>query len=391
MNIKDLAKKNKDYVIQLRRHFHKYPEASLQEFKTCEKICEELTKMNIPHKIVANTGVVATIGGKLSGKAIALRADMDALQVNECTGLDFASTTPGLMHACGHDGHAAMLLGAAKVLKEIEDTIPGTVKLYFQPGEEVAQGAKMMIKEEPLKGHVDGCFAIHLWSDIPTGKISVGAGPRMASADVFKINITGKSGHGSLPHQTVDAVVVGSALVMNIQSIVSREISPLDSGVISVGKFEAGTRFNVITGSATLEGTSRSFSNEVTDILEDSLRRMVKTTCETYRATGEISYERITTPVINDETCSKIATESVEKILGKEGVADFEKITGAEDFCFFCEEVPGVLAFVGVRNSEKNANFPHHHEKFDMDEDGFEHGVALYAQYAVDFLTNYKG
>lgn len=388
MNIKELAKKNKDFIINLRREFHQFPEPSLEEYETSKKIQNELDKLNVKYKVVAKTGVVAEIGGKKPGKTVVLRADIDALQVTECTNVSYSSKNTGMMHACGHDGHAAMLLGAAKILKEIEEDIPGLVKLYFQPGEEVALGAKRMLEEEPIKDTADGCFAIHLWSDLPVGKISIEEGPRMASADLLKIEITGKGGHGSLPHQTIDSVVVGSALVMNLQSIISREISPLDSAVVTIGSFQAGTRFNVIANKAVLEGTVRTFSKEVSKNIEAAIRRIVKSTCETYRATGEVFYNYGTTPVINDPLCSKIAEGAVEKLLGKEGVQKFEKITGGEDFCYFLDEVPGVLAFVGIRNEDKNANFPHHHEKFNMDEDALEYGAGLYAQYAIDFLSN---
>ena len=388
MNIKELAKKNKDFIVNLRREFHQIPEPSLEEYKTSKKIQDELERLNVKYKVVAKTGVVAEIGGKKPGKTVVLRADIDALQVTECTNVSYSSKNTGMMHACGHDGHAAMLLGAAKILKEIEDDIPGLVKLYFQPGEEVALGAKKMLEEEPIKNIADGCFAIHLWSDLPVGKISIEEGPRMASADLLKIEITGKGGHGSLPHQTIDSVVVGSALVMNLQSIISREISPLDSAVVTIGSFQAGTRFNVIANKAVLEGTVRTFSKEVSKNIEEAIRRIVKSTCETYRATGEVFYKYGTTPVINDPLCSKIAEGAVEKLLGKEGIQKFEKITGGEDFCYFLDEVPGVLAFVGIRNEDKNANFPHHHEKFNMDEDALEYGAGLYAQYAIDFLSN---
>lgn len=389
MQIKELAKKYKEYVVGLRREFHQMPEPSLEEFKTSKRIQEELEKIGVKYRVVAGTGVVAEIIGKKTGKKVALRADIDGLSVKECTGVDYSSKNCGMMHACGHDGHISMLLGAAKILKDIEDEIAGTVKLYFQPAEEVALGAKKIIEAEPLKGSVDGCFGIHLWSDIPVGKISVEAGPRMASADVFKIEIKGKGGHGSLPHQAVDSIVAGSALVMNLQSIVSREIDPVDAAVITVGSFHSGTRFNVIANQATLEGTVRTFNKKTQKKVEEAIRRVVKTTCDCYRTTAEITYKYGTTPVINDERCSNIAEKSVEKLLGKDGITKFEKITGAEDFCYFMEEIPGILAFVGIRNPEKNADYPHHHEKFNMDEDGLEYGMGLYAQFAIDFLNNY--
>ena len=384
--IKNFAKKYKDYVIELRRDFHQHPEPSFQEFRTCKRIQEELLKMDIPFKIVAKTGVIATICGNKSGKTIVLRADMDALQVQECTGVDYSSLNKGVMHACAHDGHTSMLLGAARILKDMQQKIDGTVKLYFQPAEEIAQGALKMIEEEPLE-NVDGCFGIHLWSDLPIGTVSVEEGPRMASADIFKITINGKGGHGSLPHQTVDSVVVGSALVMNLQAIVSREISPLEAAVVTVGAFSSGTRFNVIANQAILDGTTRAFNPEVRNNFKHILERVLKGTCETYRAKGTLDYVYGTAPCINDSTCSKIATKSVETLLGKQGVIKMEKITGGEDFCYFLEKAPGVLAFVGARNPKKNADYPHHHEKFNIDEDSLEIGTALYAQYAIDFLN----
>ena len=246
MNVREKCSLAKDYVIEMRRYFHQYPEKSLEEYETSKRIKEELDKMGIPYISVANTGVIATIEGKNPGKTVALRADMDALSVvEENDSIDYKSKIDGMMHACGHDGHTSMLLGAGKVLNDMKDEINGTVKLFFQPAEEVAQGAKAMIADGALEG-VDGVFGIHLWTDLECGKISVEEGPRMAAADIFKIIVKGKGGHGSLPQQGVDAVVVSSAIIMNLQSIVSRETSPLDSVVVSIGALHSGTRFNVI-------------------------------------------------------------------------------------------------------------------------------------------------
>ncbi len=384
--IKKLVEQNKNYIINMRREFHKYPEPSFQEFRTSKRIQEELTKMGIPFKVIAGTGVVRFINKDKKGKKIILRADMDALQVQECTGVEYCSTNIGMMHACGHDGHSAMLLGAAKVLNEIKDTLAGEVRLFFQPAEEIAQGALKMLEEEPID-NADGCFAIHLWSDLPCGKVSVEAGPRMASADIFEIIVDGKGGHGSLPHQTIDAVVVGSALIMNLQSIVSREISPLESSVVTIGSFHSGTRFNVIANQAILKGTTRAFNPEIRNNFKSILERVTKGTCDTYRASGQVNYTYGTAPCINDENCSKIALKSVETILGRNGIIKMEKITGGEDFCYFLEKVPGVLAFVGAGNPSKDANYPHHHEKFAIDEDSLEIGTALYSQYTLDFLS----
>lgn len=387
MNIKELASILKQYVIDLRREFHAYPEASWQEKRTSHRVKEELEKMGIAYTVAGELGVVATIKGNQEGKTIALRADMDALQVQELNDVPYKSKHDGVMHACGHDGHTAILLGAAKILKDCKNEIKGTIKLIFQPAEELAQGAKKMIEDGVMEG-VDGVFGIHLWADIPCGTISVEAGPRMASADVFKIIIKGKGGHGSMPHQGVDAVVAASAVVMDIQSIVSREISPLDTAVVSIGSFNSGTRFNVIASEAILEGTTRCFNPEVRKAFPEILERIITNTANSYRATGALEYTDMTPSVINDAASSEIAEKAVEKLFGKEALYKYEKVMGAEDYSFYMEKAPGLIAFVGARNDEKGANFPHHHGRFNIDEDALEVGVALQVQYALDFLNS---
>ncbi|MBF8984249.1 amidohydrolase [Lutibacter sp. B2] len=386
MGIKELARQDKEYVIDLRREFHMHPEPSWHEQRTAKRIKEELDQMGIPYVSVAGTGVVATIQGNNEGKVVALRGDIDALQVNEANDIFYKSQNEGIMHACGHDGHGAMLLGAAKILNQLKHEINGTVKLFFQPAEELAEGAAKMVKEGVMEG-VDSVFGIHLWSDLAYGTVSVEAGARMASADLFKIRIKGKGGHGSLPHQGVDAVIVASALVMNLQSIVSREISPLEAAVVSVGKIQGGTRFNVIADEAVLEGTTRCFNNKIRGEFPEIIERIAKNTASSYRAEASIEYNLGTPATINEAECSRIATKSVEKLLGKEGIVKFEKVTGGEDFAMYLEKAPGAIAFVGIRNEEKEANYPHHHPRFNMDEDALEIGTALYAQYAIDFLN----
>lgn len=386
LDIKELGKKYKDYVIDMRREFHMYPESSFEEFRTSKRIKEELEKLGIPYEELAGTGVLATIEGAEKGKTVALRADMDALEVQETNDVSYKSKTDGKMHACGHDGHMAMLLGAAHIFMDIKDRIRGTVKLIFQPAEEIAGGAKKMIEESSFMDSVDSVFGMHLWADIETGKVSVQEGPRMAAADFFDIKISGKPGHGSMPHQTVDAVVVGSSIVMNLQSFVSREMNPLDSVVLSIGSFHSGTRFNIIAGEATLAGTARCFDPEIRKKIPEAIERISKGVADSYRATAELDYTHGTPATINDRESSQIAEKAVEKILGKDGNIEFDKTPGGEDFAFFLEKAPGALAFVGIRNEEKGAKYPHHHDKFNMDEDALEIGSMLYVQYALDFL-----
>lgn len=381
-NIQKLGEKYKDYMVEMRRYFHENPEPSTEEYNTSAKIKEELDKMGISYVSAAGTGVIGTIQGGKPGKTVALRADMDALQVKECTGLPFASKKEGLMHACGHDGHIASLLGAAKILNEIKDEIQGTVKLFFQPAEETAWGAKKMIEEGALEG-VDGVFGIHIWADIELGKISVEAGPRMASTDLFRIKVTGKGGHGSLPHQGVDAVVAGSAIVMNLQSIVSREISPIETAVVSVGQIKSGSRFNVIAPEAFMDGTTRAFSAEVRGKFHGMIDRIAKNTAAAYRAEAVTEYEYLVPVTINDERCSKIAEEAVRETFGEEALTTFPKITGSEDFSYFSNEREGVLCFVGTGTENY---YPHHHPKFSVDERALPVAASMYAAYAVNYL-----
>ena len=387
MNVRDITKKYKDYIIEKRRYFHMNPEPSFNEYNTSKVIQEELIKIGIPFEIFAKTGIIATIKGKSSGKTVLLRADMDALEVCEKNNVSYKSQKEGLMHACGHDGHIAMLLGAAHVLNEIKNDISGEIKLFFQPAEEVAKGAKAVIEESKITDFIDAAFAIHLWQGIPVGKISLESGARMAAADMFSIKVKGKSGHGSMPHETIDAVVVASAIVMNLQHLVSRNTNPLDTLVVTVGKLTAGTRYNIIAGEALLEGTIRSFSDEVWKKVPEQIERVVKNTAAAYNAEAEIDLVRATPPLVNNQDISDILKASAEKLYGEEVVTKYEKTSGGEDFAYFTQAVPGALAFVGIRNDEKGINSPHHNETFDMDEEALEMGANLYAQFAIDFLN----
>ena len=387
MNVRDITKKYKDYIIEKRRYFHMNPEPSFNEYDTSKVVQEELTKIGIPFEIFAKTGIIATIKGKNPGKTVLLRADMDALEVCEKNNVSYKSQKEGLMHACGHDGHIAMLLGAAHVLNEIKNDISGEIKLFFQPAEEIAKGAKAVIEESKITDSIDAAFAIHLWQGVPVGKISLESGARMAAADLFSIKVKGKSGHGSMPHETIDAVVVASAIVMNLQHLVSRNTNPLDTLVVTVGKLTAGTRHNIIAGEALLEGTIRSFSDEVWKKIPEQIERVVKNTAAAYNAEAEIDLVRATPPLVNNQDISDILKASAEKLYGEEVVTKYEKTPGGEDFAYFTQAVPGALAFVGIRNDEKGINSPHHNETFDMDEEALEMGANLYAQFAIDFLN----
>jgi amidohydrolase len=387
LSINQLAKKYKQYVVDLRREFHTWPELSWQEKRTSKRIKEELKKIGIPYTAVAETGVVATIKGKSDKPLVALRADIDALNVNEDNDIEYKSKNEGVMHACGHDGHIAMLLGAAKILNELKHEIDGSVKLIFQPAEEVIQGAKRMLEEGVLE-NVSAIFGIHLWSNLEIGKVSLEEGPRMATADKFTIKVTGKGCHGSSPHEGVDALVAASAIVMNLQTVVSREINPLEPAVVSIGKFYSGTKYNVIASEAILEGTTRCFNPNIRNDFPKIIERITKDTAESFRAKAELIYEFSTPPTINNPYCSQIAAKAAEKVLNKDAIVRMEKVTGGEDFAIYLEKVPGALIFLGAGNKEKGIVYPHHSEKFNIDEEALEIGTALYAQLAIEYLKS---
>lgn len=389
MNIKNITSKYKDYVVEKRRYFHMNPEPSWKEFNTSKVVREELDKLGIEYTVACETGVIAKIKGGKPGKTVLLRADMDALEIEEEASHEYKSVKEGLMHACGHDGHTAMLLGAAHVLMEIREELEGDVVLLFQPAEEVA-GAKKLIDETNIIDEIDAAFAIHLWQGVEAGKVSVEAGPRMAAADFFEIKIKGKGGHGSMPHECVDACVVAASIVMNLQSLVSRGVNPLDTLVLTIGKIDVGTRFNVIPGEGFMYGTTRSFSKDIWERIPDDINRVIKNTAAAYGAEAELSMDRATIALWNNPDISNLLSKSATKLYGEDVLVEYEKTTGGEDFAFFTDKVPGALAFVGIRNDEKGLNAPHHNCKFDIDEDALEIGTNLYAQFAYDYLKENK-
>lgn len=387
MSTRKLSLELKDYIIDLRRNIHKNPELGLNEFKTKELIISELEKENIKYELTCETGVIAYIDGKNSGNTVVLRADMDALPVEEETEVDYKSQVPGIMHACGHDAHTAMLLGAARILNNMRDEINGRVKLAFQPAEEIGGASYRMLKEG-LLDDVNTAFAIHVLPDIPAGKASVQEGQRMAGADGFRIKIKGKSGHGSMPHQGIDALFIASSLVVNLQALVSREINPLDSVVVSIGTFHSGKKANILADEAELQGSIRYFNKDLKSVLPEAFKRIVTKTAEMYRADVQLDYRVGINPTVNDKECSRIAEVALNKIAGEEAVYIQEKIPTGEDFSLYLERVPGVLAFLGVGNKEKDTCYPLHHQKFNIDEETLELGSALYSQYAIEYLNN---
>ncbi|QNK88405.1 amidohydrolase [Sporosarcina sp. resist] len=385
--IKDAITNYSDELTALRRKLHSGPELSFEEVKTTAFVCAYLDELGIPYRKTEPTGVIAEIKGAAGGKTVALRGDMDALSVEQLnTHVPYASKIEGKMHACGHDAHTSMLLIAAKALSDVKDELPGNVRLLFQPAEEIAQGAKAMVDQGAMDG-VDNVFGIHIWSQMPTHKVSCTPGPSFAAADIFKVHFTGKGGHGAMPQDCIDAALVASSFVMNVQTVVSRTIDPQQAAVLTVGKMEVGTRFNIIAENALIEGTVRTFNQDVRDQIETSISQYAKSVADMYGATAEVEYIRGTQPVINDEESANLVQQVATEAFGPDVVYDEKPTMGAEDFSFFLDKAPGSFALVGSGNPEKDTEWSHHHGNFDIDEDALVTGAELYAQYAWAYLN----
>lgn len=356
-------------IVSLRRHFHENPELSFQEVETPKFIAEYHRKLG--HEVrehVGGRGVVAILKGKKPGKTVALRADFDALPIQDEKDVPYKSKVDGVMHACGHDGHTASLLGLAKALNSLQDELAGTIVFIHQHAEELAPGGAIaMIKDGCLDG-VDFIFGTHLWATEPVGKIQYKTGPIMAASDRFAITIQGQGGHGAKPHETKDSIVVGAQLVLALQQIVSRRVSPMNSAVVSVGSFDAKNAFNVIADSIKIVGTARSFDEKVQNILEKEIKRIVEGVCLSADVTGEVKYERGYPALVNHhEEALQVATLAKE-IPGVVQVEDMIPQMGGEDFSYYLHHVKGAYFFTGAKNPAWEKAYPHHHPKFDIDE-----------------------
>lgn len=378
----------KDYIISLRRYFHKHPEESLCEFKTAEKIEEELDKLNISHRRVGKTGVLGIIKGKKdSHKVIALRADIDGLKVRDLKEVDYKSENEGFMHACGHDGHTASLLGAAKILKSKEELFGGEIRLLFQQAEEIGHGARIFINEGCLKD-VDKILGFHVSSDIPVGKVAVSYGASFASCDYFKIRVKGKSAHVSRPHLSVDALYIASQIVVNIQSIVSRQTDPINSVLVGIGTLKAGTIYNAVAEDAVLEGTTRAFSKESRDKTNNEILRISKGIGDVYGAEIEVEFKDYASPLINDKSVTDDVKSVVENVVGNSNIiTDYPKALGADDFAEYLLKVPGTYLRIGTRNEDnKSTCMPHHNGQFDIDEEALLIGTNIEVEFAINSL-----
>ena len=373
-------------IIEWRRHIHSHPELGLDLPITAKFVSDKLSSWGIDVQTeVGVSGVVGTLNEDKSGSIIALRADMDALPIQETGDVPYKSKNDGVMHACGHDGHTAMLLGAAKIISEKREMLNGSVKFIFQPGEEGYFGAKHMINDGCLNG-VDEIYGIHLWNYQPFGEVGVKSGPILAAADKFKIIINGIGGHGAAPQGTVDAIVVGAHLVNAFQTIVSRNTNPIESAVVTVGKFHGGNNFNIISDSVELVGTTRAYKEDVREMIIKKMKDIVSGTEKMFGANIELEYQKGYPPTINNTSAYEKLLSSAQKIVGENGKEPYLSM-GAEDFSYFANEIPGCFFFVGSASPDREPlSVPHHCSHFDIDERALLVGSSIFLQLIEDLL-----
>ena len=351
-------------MVERRRYLHQHPELSFHEVETPRYIAQQLKALGIEVRTeVGGRGVVGYIRGGKPGKTVALRADFDALPIADAKEVAYRSTVPGVMHACGHDGHTATLLAVAETLIQQRESLPGNVVLIHQHAEEVVPGgARDMIADGCLEG-VDVIFGTHLWSTIDLGHVGVRTGPIMAAADKFEVTLYGKGGHGAKPHETIDAVLLGATIVKELQSIVSRQLNPLEPAVVTVGTLHAGNTFNVIADQATLTGTVRTFDEATADEIIERMERTIKGICEAVGATYHFAYEKGYPAVVNHAVPTALIESVAREVLGDERVFEIEPTMGGEDFAYYLQHVPGAFFFTGAGDASYP---PHHHPQFDF-------------------------
>ncbi|NET57345.1 MAG: amidohydrolase [Symploca sp. SIO2E6] len=375
-------------LVDWRRRLHQRPELGFQEQMTSEFIAQKLQKWGIEHQTgIAKTGIVATIAGNRPGPVLAIRADMDALPIQEENDVPYRSLHEGKMHACGHDGHTAIALGTAYYLCQHREDFSGTVKMIFQPAEEGLGGAKSMIEEGVLSNpEVEAIIGLHLWNNLPIGTVGVRSGPLMAAVESFHCTIFGKGGHGAMPHQTVDSVLVSAQIVNALQTIVARNVNPLESAVVTIGELHAGTAHNVIADTARMSGTVRYFNSQLEGYFGKRFEELIAGVCQSHGASYDLNYWRLYPPVINDvnmaDLVRSVATDVVETPVG---VVPECQTMASEDMSFFLEAVPGCYFFLGSANPAADLAYPHHHPRFNFDETALGMGVEIFVRCVEKF------
>ncbi|WP_407542384.1 M20 family metallopeptidase (plasmid) [Deinococcus radiomollis] len=367
-----------EQVVAWRRHLHRHPELSFQEYQTADYVESQLRGMDgLSLSRPTPTSVLAVLKGDLPGRTVLLRADMDALPIQEDTGLDFASERPGVMHACGHDGHTAMLLGAASVLCRAKTSLEGEVRFIFQHAEELFPGGAQQVVDAGVMTGVDAVFGTHLFSTLPVGQVALKAGALMAAPDVFEITVIGRGGHAAMPHETTDPVVIAAHVITAMQSIVSRLRDPLDPAVLSVTTLRAGSADNVIPDTATLTGTVRTFDPALRDAIPVQLERLVQGVTAAFGAAYSLTYTRGYRATINDPAITEVLRQVVRDTVGEQALVEATPTMGGEDFSAYLSQAPGAFVFIGAGNAQKGITAPHHHPHFMIDEDALQVGVQV--------------
>jgi amidohydrolase len=386
-NIHQLVSEHQDLIIKMRRDLHRIPETAFTEKKTSAYVADYLNSLGLEVQTeIAQYGVVGLLKTDRPGPTLMIRADMDALPLKEDTGLDFASEHEGAMHACGHDAHMTMVLGAATFFNKIKNEITGTIKFLFQPAEEGPGGAKPMIAAGVMENpKVDYSIGCHVWPDIPEGTIGVRPGPFMAAMDRFDLKIKGRGGHGAMPHLCADALEVGTQVVNALQRIASRHMDPLEPTVVTVGTFHAGTAFNIIPGEAELSGTTRTFDPETWKTWEARLEKVVRGVCESMGVDFKLDYSQGYPVTINDESAAEVVRRCAEKVVGEDRVVEPPRTMGGEDFAFYAQKSKGCFFALGVG---REGAVPVHNPKFDFNEDVLLLGMETHCQVGLELLKN---
>jgi amidohydrolase len=384
-----LLEENYEEMVEIRRHLHQHPELSFEEVETPKFIAAYHEKLG--HEVrtgVGGRGVVAKLQGGKPGKTVALRADFDALPIQEENEVPYKSKVPGVMHACGHDGHTAIVLALAKALNQLKDEIAGNVVFIHQHAEELAPGGAIAMVEDGCLDGVDVIFGTHLWATSPVGEIGYRTGPTLAAADRFHITIQGKGGHGAQPHLTKDSIVIASQLIVNLQQIVSRRVDPIDSAVLSVGSFVAKNSFNVIADTVELTGTVRTFNEKVRTKIENEIRRITEGTCLAADAKFSYQFVRGYPAMVNHKEETEFVAKIAPNVPGVKKTVEMQPQMGGEDFAYYLEKVPGTFFFTGAQIADREVTYPHHHPKFDIDEKGLLIAANVLGAATLTYLKN---
>jgi amidohydrolase len=378
----------RDEMVARRRDFHQHPEIAFEEVRTAGIVAQELSKLGLEVQTgVGKTGVVGLLEGDKEGPTVLVRADMDALPMEEANEVVYRSQTPQRMHACGHDGHTTIVLAVAKMLSAQRENLKGRVKFVFQPAEEIGQGALAMMRDGVLSDPVpEVSLGLHLWNEMPLGEVSLTTGGMMAGASMFTVEIQGRGGHAAIPHQTADPVAAMAHIITALQSIVSRNVPPMETAVVSVTRIRAGDAYNVIPDQVTFNGTIRTFTQEVHDLVNKRFESIIKGIAETMGCTATITNDAMSLPIINDPGVIERLRSGFEQVAPNWTYRDDARTMAAEDMAYFLEKVPGVFFFVGSANKERGLDYPHHHPRFDIDEEALVIGASLLASAVSEYV-----